>query len=185
MKPKSSLPCSQQPATCPMWNKFSQQPPHWFLQDLCYCYPPIYAYIFQVVSFLWVYPSKILCAALLSPLHATCSIDLIPLDVTPIMFGDCVAWCTSLCIFPQAHPFLGPNIFLSTKFHTHTNRQANLQLCFFLMWVAYVTNKCTCSKQSLLNYIFTAFYFSHELQHEFAQIFSEIHLCFCTELDML
>ena len=52
------------------------------------------------------------------------------------------------------------------------------------MWVAYVIRKYTCFKQSLPNYTSTAFHFSHEVQHEFAQILSETHLCFfCTELD--
>ena len=74
MEPDGSLPLLQQPATCP-YPKPDQSSsyPHILLlkEPFCY-YPPIYASVFQVISFFQVSPSKP-CMQLFSPpyvLHA-------------------------------------------------------------------------------------------------------------------
>ena len=52
-------------------------------------YPSIYAYVFQVVSFLQISPPKILYMLLISPIRATCPVTLTLLDlITQIMFGE-------------------------------------------------------------------------------------------------
>jgi hypothetical protein len=51
MEPESSLPHSQAPVTCPYseTDQSSQYLPIPRLEDSFYYYPPIYAYVFQVV----------------------------------------------------------------------------------------------------------------------------------------
>ena len=60
MEPKSSLPPSQVPVTCPYPEPSRSSPyPHMPLpQDPTYYYPPIYAWVSQMVSFPQVSPLK-------------------------------------------------------------------------------------------------------------------------------
>ena len=64
MEPKGSLPHSQVPATCPYPEQDLSSP--YSHNPLPENYPPIYAWIFQVVSFPEVSPTK-LCTHLWSP----------------------------------------------------------------------------------------------------------------------
>ena len=77
MEPDGSLPCLQQPADSlyPETGKSSSCPPILFLYDQFQYYPPIYAYVFQVVSFLQISqpkPSMYFC-----PPH-TCHMPCLP-----------------------------------------------------------------------------------------------------------
>ena len=69
MEPECSLPHSQSPATCPCPEPDqSVQPPTPLLEGPFYYYPPIYAQVFRMVSFLQVSSPKP-CMHLSSPLH--------------------------------------------------------------------------------------------------------------------
>ena len=104
MEPEGSLPHLQVPATCPYLEQDESNPcPHIPLpEDPSQCYPPIYAWILQVVSFPQVSPHL-----LSSPTsRVTCPTHLILLDfITRTIFGE---ECRSL----------GPS--LHTLLSTHT-----------------------------------------------------------------
>ena len=71
MEPESSLPQSQVPATCP-YPVPARSSPHPYIQlpeDPSQYYPPIYVWVYQVVSFLKVSPPKP-CIRLSSPPYA-------------------------------------------------------------------------------------------------------------------
>jgi hypothetical protein len=74
MEPEGSSPYTQEPPTCPYPepDQPSLRPHTQPLEDPFNYYPPIYAWVFQVVSFPQVSPIKALCAPLLSPIRATC-----------------------------------------------------------------------------------------------------------------
>ena len=85
MEPKFSWPRSQVPATCPYPEPAQSSPyPHIPLpEDPSSYFPPIYAWVFQVVSFLQVPPPK----PHLFPIHATCPAHLILDLITWTIFG--------------------------------------------------------------------------------------------------
>jgi hypothetical protein len=76
MEPEDSLTRLQVPTTCPYPkpDQSSPCPPITLPEDPSKCYPPIYAWVFQVVSFPQVSPSNTLSTTL-------------P-HVPPISFGD-------------------------------------------------------------------------------------------------
>ena len=118
MEPEGSLPHSQQPATCPYPRPARSSPyPHIPLpEDPSLYNPPIYGWVFQVVSFLQVSPPK-LCIHLSTPPYA--------LHAPPISFFSIWSseqyWVSSTdhshCIvFSVTSSLLGPNILLNTLF---------------------------------------------------------------------
>ena len=90
MKPDGSLPHSQVPVTCPYPEPARSSPyPHIPLSENPSDYPPIYVWVFQVVSFPQVFPTKTLYMPILSPIRATCPANLIILDfITRTTFGE-------------------------------------------------------------------------------------------------
>jgi len=136
METKVPLPHSQGPATCPYSAHVSILPP----EDASEYYPPIYAWVFQMV-FPSGLPIKNLYALLLAPLRATCSAYLNLLNlITRIISGEQYRSVnSSLCSFPHSpviSSLLGTNIpsapysatsiayippsTPATTFHTHT-----------------------------------------------------------------
>ena len=86
MEPEGSLPHSQVPATCPYPESDQSSPrSHKPLpEDPSYYYPPIYAWVSQVVSFVQVSPPKLL----LSPIRGTWRAHRILLNfITPNNIG--------------------------------------------------------------------------------------------------
>ena len=82
MEPQSSLPHSQVPATCP-YPEPARSSAHTHIplpEDPFQYYPPIYAWVSQVVSFPQVSPTKTLYTRLLSSIRATCPAHVILLD---------------------------------------------------------------------------------------------------------
>ena len=91
MGPEGSLPHSQVPATCPYPVLARSSPyPHIPLpEDPSYYYPPIYAWVSQVVSLPQVSPTENLYTPLLSPIRATFSAPPIFLDfITRKILGE-------------------------------------------------------------------------------------------------
>ena len=83
MEPKSSLPHSQVPATCPYpeLDRSSACPHIPLSEDPSLYYPLIYAWAFQVVTFPQVSPTTTLYTPLIAPIRATCPANLILLHL--------------------------------------------------------------------------------------------------------
>ena len=71
MKYEGLLPCSEVPATCPcsVPDLSSPRRPSWFLWASFKCYPPIYAYVFQLVCFSAPHPTPNLICVFPLTLH--------------------------------------------------------------------------------------------------------------------
>ena len=121
MEPEISLPHSQKPVTCPYPEPEQYIPclPIPLIADPFYSYPPIYAWAFQVVSFVRVFPPKprmFLSWPPYVPHAPSISLDLITRNV----FGEEYrAW--SFALWSLLHSsdnifLLGPTIFLSAQF---------------------------------------------------------------------
>jgi len=80
MEPEGSLPHLQVPATCPYPEPDESSTPTHFFKIHLNIYPPIYAWVFQVV-FPLGFPIKTPYAPFLSHMHATCSAHLIPFNL--------------------------------------------------------------------------------------------------------
>ena len=104
MEPEGSSPHQQAPANCtyPEPDQFSPWSSIPLLEDPFQYYPPIYAYVFQVVSF----PIKFKYAPLLSPVHATHPAHRIIIDlITQIVFPRHIVFSTP--VLPVTSSLLG------------------------------------------------------------------------------
>jgi len=112
MQPESSLPHSQVPATCPHPSRSSPHPHIPLPEDSSYYDPPIYVWVFQVVSFPQVSPPKPLYMPLLSSIRSTCPAHRILFDlITRTTFGEQYrSLSPSLCCSPHSPvtPSLSP-----------------------------------------------------------------------------
>jgi len=136
MKHESSLPHSQQPATCPclQLDQSSPFPPISLLADPLQYYLPFYVYVYRAVSFPLVSPPKP-CMHLSSPplVRATCPASLILLDlIIRIMFGEEYrSRSSSICNFlyyPITSSLLRPNILLNTLFSNTLSLHSSLNV---------------------------------------------------------
>ena len=133
MKPESSLPHLQQPATCPYRKPLDpvQPPPPHFLKCMLIL-SPIYIWVSPVVSFPQVSPPKP-CIQLYSPsTRATCPTHLILLDFISrtILSEQYRSLSSSLCSFLHSlvtSYHLGPNILLSTLFSSILSQSYSLK----------------------------------------------------------
>ena len=126
MENEGSLPHSQAPATCPCPepHQSSTCPLSPLHEDPSSYYPPIYAWVFQVVSFLQVpYQNRVYTSA--PPVRSTYPACLILLDlITRKILGDQFrSLSSSLCSLlhsPVTSSLLGPNITtLCNLSHSH------------------------------------------------------------------
>jgi len=104
MEPERSLPHSQELATCTYSQPDLSRPcSHPILWRAFQYYSPVYAEIFQLVSFHEISIPK-LCTYFLSPLRATCTVRLIRTDlIIWITFRHkCRTWSSSLCSLLQS-----------------------------------------------------------------------------------
>ena len=143
MEPRSSLPHSQQPATCPYPepHQSSTCPTIPLPEDPSWNYPPIYALVFQVVSFHLVSPPKP-CIRLSCPtyaLHAPPISFFLDLITQAILDGQWRSLSISLRSFlhsPCTSSLLGPNILLKILCYWSTQTsQISLKIDFWSMLV--------------------------------------------------
>ena len=133
MESKASLLRSQVPVTCPYPEPaLSRSYSHISLpEDPSYCYPPIYAWVSQVVSFPLVSPPK-LCIRLSSPpICATCPTHLILLDfITRTILGEEYrTLSSSSCSFLHSTlSLLDSNILLNTLFSNALSLHSSLSV---------------------------------------------------------
>jgi len=133
MEPECSLLHSQVPATCPYPEPARSSPyPHIPLPEYpSLYYPPIYAWVSQVVSFPQVSPPK--PCTHLSPISATCPNHLILLDfITRTILGEEYRlFSSSLCNFLHSlvtSSLLGPNTLLNTLFSNTLSLRSSLNV---------------------------------------------------------
>ena len=130
-----SLAHSLVPATCPCPELARFIPCHHIplLENPSECYPPIYAWVLQVVSFPKVSSPKT-CIRLSSlPIRATCLAHLILLGlITRTILGEeNRTRSSSLCSFLHSlvtSSFLGPNILLRTLFSNIPSLRSSLNV---------------------------------------------------------
>jgi len=132
MEPEGSLLSLQASATClyPEPDQSSPCRPIPLPKDSSSYYPPIYARVFQVVSFPHFPHQNPACT---SPVHTTCPTHLILLDlITRIISGKeyrslSSSWC-SFFHSPVISSLLGPNILLSTLFSNTLTLRSSLSV---------------------------------------------------------
>ena len=135
MELKYSLPHSQAPVTClyPEPARSSSYPHIQIPENPSQHFPPIYAWVFQVVCFL----TETLYAPVLSPMRVTCLSQLILGDfITRIIFGEQYrSLSSSLYSFSPFPYYFVPHrpkyspqqpIFKNTKFDTYTKQQVKI-----------------------------------------------------------
>ena len=143
METECSLPHSQMPVTCPHPKPDQSSPyPHIPLPEDPSWYPPIYAWIFQVVSFPHISPLKPRNGHF-SPPRAICSAHLIILDMTTwIIFGEQYrSLSPSLCSFLHSRftfSLLGTNNLRCNPFSN------TLSLCSALKFSNQVSHSYKC-----------------------------------------
>ena len=178
MEPKGSLRRLQVPATCPYSEPDQARPypppyPIPLLEDPSYYYPPIYAWVFQVVSFPQVSPPKPYMH-LSSPTGHLILLSLI----TWIMFGEEYRSLSSslygILHFPITSSLLGPNILLCTLFSN------SLSLCSSLNMSDQVSNQYkTRSKINVLYVLIFIFLDSKQktkILHQMIEAFPDFSL---------
>ena len=148
MGPEGSLPHSQLPATCPFPEPDQSSPclPIPLPKDPSYYCPPIYAWVFQVVSFPHVSPPKP-CMHLSSPYNCYILRQFIHLDfITQTILGEQYrSLSSSLCSFLHSHvtsSLLGPNI-LNTLFSNTLSLCSSLSVCDHVSHPYKTTRKIT------------------------------------------
>ena len=135
MQPECSLTHSKQPSTCPYSQpaRFNPYPHIPFPEDPSLYYPPIYAWVSQVVSFPQVSPPKPCETPLFSPVCATCPVHLILLDfiTRTILDEQYRSLSSSLCSFLHSlvtSSLLGTNILLNTLFSNTLSLRSSLNV---------------------------------------------------------
>jgi len=131
MEPEGSLPHSHIPATC-LYPEPDRSNPYPHIPLLEY-YPPIYACVFHVVSFLRVSPPKICIHLSSSPIRAAYPAHLILLHlITRTILGEQYrSFSSSLCSclhYPLNSSFLGSNILLNTLYSNTLSLRSSLNV---------------------------------------------------------
>ena len=121
MEPDDSLPRLQEPSTRLYPEPVRPSPclPIPLLEDPFQYYPPIYAWVFQVVPSLMSPHQNRVCTPLLHTCHVTAHLILLDLIKLTIFGEDHRSQSCSLCSFlhsPVASSLVVPYIFLSTLF---------------------------------------------------------------------
>ena len=135
MEFESSLQHSQVSATCPYLEPARSSPYHHIPppEDSYQYYPPIYSWVFQVVSFPQAFPLKRCINRSFSPIRATRPSHLTLLYlITQIILGhEYRTLSTSLCSClhsPVSPSLLGPNILLNALFSYTLSLRSSLDV---------------------------------------------------------